>query len=206
MVETVWQGGVRGLAVYGGVFTPQGGAWLNPIYVTPASAGAPSINVDGGFSMRMSPYETAQVVMYDGTAGSMYTSLLGGISFYYYDQNGTLVPSNVNNRLPFVNTITTLARTGPATVEVVQPMNAGMPKLLGANSVFVPNPSLATFAGSDEVLDYARLPAGDVLLGHMVGGIWAVAPQSSEFNPTYASNVVYEVWMHRPSAATPAAR
>ena len=204
VVET-WQGGVQGLTVYGGVFTPQGGAWLNPVYINPGISGPPSISVDQGFAMRMSPYETSQVLMYDGGAGTMYTSLLGGISFYYYDQGGNLVPSNVNNWMPFVNTITTLSRTLGVTTEVVQPANAGMPRLLGANSVFVPNPSLTMYGASDEVLAYTELPAGDVLLGHMVGGIWAVAPQSGELNPTYANNVVYEVWMHRPSAASSAA-
>jgi hypothetical protein len=199
VVETVWPGGVNGLAVYGGVFTPEGGAWMNPLYVTPQGTGAPRIQVDTGFTMRTSPYECAQVLMYDPASGTMYTSLLGGISLYYYDAAGRLVPSTpADNWLPWVNTITTLARRSDGTTEeVVQPPAQGLPGLLGANSVFLPAPGLARVAGSEEVIDYAQLPAGRVLLGHMYGGIRATASQSSEMNPTFASSTIYEVWLER---------
>ena len=36
-----------------------------------------------------------------------------------------------------------------------------------------------------------------VLLGRIYGGILATAPQSSEFNPTYASATIYEVYLER---------
>ena len=53
-------------------------------------------------------------------------------------------------------------------------------------------------AGTHEVIDYSRLPAGDsVRVGWMYGGIFATADQSSEFDPTFASDRIYEVWLHR---------
>ena len=49
------------------------------------------------------------------------------------------------------------------------------------------------------------MPAGDsVLVGWMYGGIWATADQASEFNPTFANQKVYEVWMNRTPATVSA--
>lgn len=201
VVETVWGDGTPGIAVYGGVFTPQGGAWLNPLYVAAPPAGSDSarITLDSQFAMRMSPYECAQVLLYDPGSRTMYTTLLGGITNWYYNQAGQLVPSTIDNWLPWTAAITTLARTPDgATTEVVQPATQQLPQRMGGNAVFLPAPGLATWAGAPEVLDYSRLPAGDsVLVGWMYGGIWSTADQASEFNPTFANAKVYEVWMNR---------
>lgn len=199
VVETVWGSGTPGIAVYGGVFTPTGGAWLNPMYIASSGGGPASITLDQQFSMRMSPYECAQVLMYDPSSRTMYTTLLGGISGWYYDAQGQLVPGSIDNWLPWTAAITTLARApNGATTEVVQPASQQMPQRMGGNAVFVPAPGLAMVAGTSEVLDYSRLPAGgSVLVGWMYGGIWATADQASEFNPTFANSKVYEVWMNR---------
>jgi hypothetical protein len=198
VVETVWADGTPGIAVYGGVFTPTGGAWLNPMYIAAGGGGA-SITLDSQFSMRMSPYECAQVLMFDPSSRTMYTTLLGGITYWYYDASGQLVQSSIANWLPWTAAITTLARaSNGSTTEVIQPATQQMPQRMGGNAVFVRNPALATAAGTSEVLDYSRLPAGgSVLVGWMYGGIWATADQASEFNPTFANSKVYEVWMNR---------
>ncbi|HEU4562447.1 MAG TPA: hypothetical protein VFS20_31745 [Longimicrobium sp.] len=201
VVETVWGDGTAGIAVYGGVFTPTGGAWLNPMYVAaPAGGGPASITLDQQFKMRMSPYECAQVLMYEPASRTMYTTLLGGITDWYYNASGQLVPSSIEtNWLPWTAAITTLARAANgATTEVVQPATLQMPQRMGGNAIFVPAPSLATYGGTHEVLDYGKLPALDsVLVGWMYGGIVATADQASEMNPTFANAKVYEVWMNR---------
>lgn len=205
VVETVYADGNPGIAVYGGVFTPQGGAWLNPMYIA-SGGGSASITLDSQFAMRMSPYECAQVLMYDPGSRTMYTTLLGGITYWYYNQAGQLVQSSIDNWLPWTAAITTLARApNGSTREVVQPATMQMPQRMGGNAVFVPAPGLSTWAGTHEVLDYSRLPAGDsVLVGWMYGGIWATADQASEFNPTFANAKVYEVWMNRTPGAVSA--
>ncbi|HET7228920.1 MAG TPA: hypothetical protein VFJ16_02925 [Longimicrobium sp.] len=203
VVPTVQPGGVQGLAVYGGVFTPTSGAWVNPMYMTlPAGGGTPVFTVDSAFSMKTSQYECAHVTMYDPGTGTMYTTLLGGISGWYYDANGTLVPGGLNNSLPWTGTITTLARSANGTTqEVVQPASQGLPGRRGANAVFVPDEARTMVAGTHEVIDYSQLPAGDsVRVGWMYGGIFATADQSSEFDPTFASDKIYEVWLRRPPA------
>ncbi|HEX6912779.1 MAG TPA: hypothetical protein VF142_20395, partial [Longimicrobium sp.] len=138
VVETVYADGNPGIAVYGGVFTPNGGAWLNPMYIA-SGAGSASITLDPQFAMRMSPYECAQVLMYDPGSRTMYTTLLGGITFWYYDPAGRLVQSSVDNWMPWTAAITTLARApNGATREVVQPATMQMPQRMGGNAVFVP--------------------------------------------------------------------
>lgn len=200
VVETVQLGGGHGLAIYGGVFTPTSGAWLNPMYMTlPAGGGTPTFVVDNAFSMKMSQYECAHVVMHDPGTGAMYTTLLGGISGWYYDAGGALVQGGLNNSLPWTGTITTLARYADgSTREVVQPAGQGLPGRRGANAVFVSAPGIPMVAGTHAVIDYRGLAAGDsVMVGWMYGGIFATADQSSELDPTFASDKIYEVWMHR---------
>lgn len=199
VVETVEPGGGHGLAIYGGVFTPTSGAWVNPMYVTvPAGGGPPSFTVDSAFSMKMSPYECAHVVMYDSATRTMYTTLLGGISGWYYDSSGVLVPGGITNNMPWTGTITTLSRAADgSTRETVQPASQGLPGRRGGNAAFVAD-SVAMVAGTHDVIDYSRLPPGDsVRVGWMYGGIFAAADQASEMNPTWASDKIYEVWLHR---------
>jgi hypothetical protein len=201
VVPTVHPGGEHGLAIYGGVFTPNSGAWVNPMYMTVADGGTPAFAVDT-FSMKMSLYESAHVVMYDPGAQTMYTTLLGGISAWYYNDRGTLVPGGIDNHMPWTGTITTLARDSRGvTREIVQPADQGLPGRRGANAAFVPSEALL-MDGSHDVIDFSRIPAGDsVMVGWMYGGIYAVADQSSEFNPTEASDKIYEVWLSRPALA-----
>ncbi|MDB4947918.1 MAG: hypothetical protein JWM27_567 [Gemmatimonadetes bacterium] len=195
VVEAIRSNGV-GLTVYGGVFTAQDGAWVKPVFVDTTAAG-PELTVDGELTQKMNQYECAQVVMYI-SAGSMYTSLLGGVSLYSYDASGRLVPGTVDNRMPFVNTVTTIVRRRDgATAEFPQADADSLPARIGANAVFIPAPGIPIVAGTHEVIRFSALPAGPVMLGWMYGGIRATAAQASEFNPTFASSTIYEVWMER---------
>ncbi|MBV9880853.1 MAG: hypothetical protein JO180_10185 [Gemmatirosa sp.] len=198
VAETVWPNGRVGLAVYGGVFTPQGGSWVHPLYVDDGTT-APRVRLDTTFSQRMSAYDCARAAFYDPTARTMYTSLLGGISLYYYDASGALVPSSVDNFMPFISAITTIVRRPDGrTVETPQPATASLPKLIGANAEFIPLARLGRMLGTRDVIDMRRLPSGPrVLVGQMYGGIIATAPQSSEFNPTFADSTIYDVYLVR---------
>jgi hypothetical protein len=198
VADAIRADGSKGISVYGGVFTPNGSAWRNPIYIDQDSMGMTKITIDSSFQQKMSLYECAKLLLFDPASKTMYTTLFGGISYYYYDKQGQLEESNLDNPLPFINTITTLARSSNgSTMEWPQPPSAALPQLMGANAVFVPDPGLAKYGGSREVIDYSKLPQGRVLVGRIYGGIWATAPQSSEFNPTFASSTIYEVYLER---------
>lgn len=186
------------ITVYGGVFTSSGGGWVNPIYVNATSPSQADIIIDEDYQQKFCQYECASVLLYDKENSTMYTSLMGGISDYSYNKAGEMEPSNFQNNLPFVNTITSIIHFGDgSSIEYPQAPSAALPKLIGAEAEFIPNPALAKVNG--EVIDFNQLPNRNtpILLGWMYGGIWATAPQSSDFDPTYAINEVYEVYFHR---------
>lgn len=191
VAEAVLEDGAAGLTIFGGVFTKHGGAYANPISI--GNSGNLYILHDE-FSQKFNLYECANIPMYDATTQMMYTVLLGGISDYYYDKNGTLMPGNPLNALPFSNHVTTVvSKNGGAMVEYPQQTPA-LPAFIGSDAEFVPDASLALYQNSEGIIDFSKLPTtGSVTLGVMYGGILATAQQSSEFNPTYASNKIYKV-------------
>ena len=120
---------------------------------------------------------------------------------YYYDDKGKLVPSNIDNFMPFINSITTLARFGTGqTVEWPQPPSIALPELMGANAVFIPAPGIPLIPGTHEVINYDRLPLGRSMIGFLYGGIHAMGAQVSFINPSYASNTIYGVFVMKPVA------
>ncbi len=198
VVDAIRADGSKGITVYGGVFTPSGSAWRNPIYIDQNAMGNTNITIDTSFQQKMSLYECAKLLLFDPSSKNMYTTLFGGISYYYYNKQGQLEESNLDNPLPFINSITTLARlSNGSTMEWPQSPSMSLPQLMGANAVFVPDHSLAKYGGSSEVIDFSKLPTGKALVGRIYGGIWATAQQSSEFNPTFASSTIYEVYLER---------
>lgn len=185
-----------GIGVYGGVFTKNGGAFPNPIYIHQSGSNT-SFTLDNGFQQQLNLYECGHVPMFDPTNNVMYTILLGGITDAYY-KNGELMPGNPLNALPFSKHITTVVRlSNGMTLEFPQ-QSPALPTFIGADAEFIINSDLAKYSGSDGIIDFSKLPStGDVLLGAMYGGIVATAQQSSEFNPTYASNKIYQVYLVR---------
>jgi hypothetical protein len=123
----------------------------------------------------------------------MFHTLLGGISFYFYE-NGVLKPSTIDNWLPFTSSITTVVQDEAGMQEFPQLESQSLPKLLGADAAFIPNPDLLFVNDAKTIIDLNGLDrGGNVLVGWIFGGIEATAAQSDEFNPTYANKVLYEV-------------
>jgi hypothetical protein len=198
VTEAITPSGNPGLNVWGGVFTADDRGWSHPIYIEPQGSAAPALTVDAAFQQKTNYYECANLLMYDAATGSMYTTLFGGISNYYYNQAGELVPGGTTNSLPFTNIISTLGRASNGTREYVQPMNQGLPALIGANAELVLAPGLPLVQGSHAIVDYAKLTGNRVLVGYLVGGIRATAWQASGTNPTYPLEKLYEVYVVRP--------
>ncbi len=195
--ESVMSDGSMGLTIFGGVFTKHGGAFANPINIM-QSGTTTSFTLDKGFSQKFNLYECGFIPMYDASTKAMYSVLLGGISDYYYDRNGVLLSGNPLNALPFSNHVTTIVRSSSGTLIEYPQQTPALPAYIGSDAEFILNPALAMYSGSEEIIDFSKLPAsGKILLGAMYGGILATAQQSSEFNPTYASNKIYQVYLTR---------
>jgi hypothetical protein len=199
VAQTIMDDGSAGISVYGGVFTVKGGSgYQNPVYISQDNEGNTAFALDMGFAQKLNLYECATVVMYDSTTQNLYTSLIGGITYYYYDKFGILQESNLLNFLPFSNNVTTIVRSGSASsrtsVEYPQQTPA-LPGYIGSDAEFIPAGNLPKYNHMEKVLDYAQLPAGKTLIGWMYGGILSTANQSNGFNPTYANNRIYEVYI-----------
>lgn len=200
VLETVMADGSTGITVYGGVFTPKNdNAYVNPIYIS-QKGDTPAFALDTVFAQKFCLYAAPTVAMYDNNEKAMYTTVLGGISQYFYDSAGNLV--NSNGSMPFTNNVTTIARGADnGSVEYPQqtPVLPGATGLIGAEAVFVPDPSMPIYPGTKKVIDYSKLPAqGDVVLGLMYGGISAFTAQSGSNVPsTKANNKIYKVILSR---------
>lgn len=186
--------GHEGITVLGGVFTKNDGGWVNPVMIDGAKTS--TVAVQTNMEQKLSQYECAVVSLYDPTNKTMFHTLLGGISYYFYE-GGSLKPSSIDNWLPFTSSITTIVHGPNQLEEFPQPETASLPGLLGSEAAFIPNPELSLVDGSEIILDLSKMATGKTQVGWMYGGIEATAAQSSEFNPTSASNVLYDVWLTR---------
>ncbi|MDF1697291.1 MAG: hypothetical protein P1U56_15720 [Saprospiraceae bacterium] len=195
VVSAIRPDGSKGISVYGGVFTKDDGGWMNPIYINETKTGT-KVEIDSSFQQEFNQYECGHVLMYDPVGKNMFTTFLGGISFYYFNSEGEKTASSTNNWLPFVKVINSIARRSDgSSMEFPQAPPSQMPDYLGANAVFVPAKGVETYGGTAEIIDFSKLAAGETMVGYMYGGIQATTPQASQINPTIASAKVYEVYV-----------
>jgi hypothetical protein len=207
-----------GLAVYGGVFTPE--TQLNyskPVYLFPGSHPI----IDNRFEQKLSAYTCAKLLLYDKTAASMYTTFFGGIGRYYWDEGvgqfvenpriGTKVSPVYLDGMQWSDQISTIERNmaagGEATSEVANP--TALPGFVGTNAVFVPEPGIARAYPGTDILDFASIGNQKTFVGYIYGGIRAfphrfpytkTAPAYNAGTvPTEASALILKVYVQRAS-------
>jgi hypothetical protein len=213
--------GAERIAALGGVFVPgQMAGFVNPVLID-ASASAPgfSLNVDKAASQWLSQYEAGAVPIHSEREHATYVTLFGGISQYYW-KDGKLAHDapnfNINppvDGLPFINSVSTLKMLPSGTTQFLHEGQAFPPvgqeplcgsanspaSYLGAETVFVPNPSALDSNGYIQ-LDAFQQPT---VVGYLVGGIAALAPYPGD--QTCASASYYQVTLI-PNQATPSIR
>ena len=119
----------------------------------------------------------------------MYSTFLGGISLYAY-KNGNLEP---DLNLPFIKSVYTIRRdSSGAYSDYPQADSLSLPGYIGAEAAFIPLEDLI-MEGTDEIIDFSKIPDGGGLIGYFFGGILSEKAQSSLLYPTVASNKIYEV-------------
>lgn len=198
VVPALKTGGAQRISAYGGVFFPgRDSAFQEPIYLDGGeNPGTVTVTVDKSYQQLMSQYQCATLPLFNAPAGDMFTVLFGGISLYYFDpKTGRF---RRDDGLPFIDDITALVQHADGTsAEYLLPVS--LPRLLGTNMVFVPNPAVPHAANG--VLLLESIP-GRTLVGHLYGGIVSTSlhsgPQSQN---TAASNAVFEVWLTPGSSA-----
>ena len=168
-----------GLAVYGGVFTPETQlSYSKPIYLF--SGATPQ--VDGKFDQKMNAYACPTLAIYDKAAQAMYTTFFGGISRYSWDGSagdfrdnpkvGGKTEQTYLDGMQWSDQISTIRRVmAPGkeeTNEVVQPNL--LPGYLGTDAVFIPAPGVRR---EGSILDLDALRGTRTLVGYIFGGIQA---------------------------------
>ncbi len=199
------------IGIYGGVF--KGGGPLGfekPILFEPSNG---SFSVQDTGVQLFNGYATSVVPIWSDTDQIMSQVFFGGIGHGVYNLHDE--PSGLDNDgMPFGSDISVLthSKDGSWAEYVLMDPTPGN-QLVGANSSFVPKPSLRT-SGTfqhENVLMLDALPAdGPVLIGWIYGGIWAEMPQppkhvaQGDEVPTHATNQIFEVYVSRtPGSAIP---
>jgi hypothetical protein len=203
-----------GLAVYGGVFTPETQlSYSKPIYLMP---GKPP-TVDTSFEQKMNAYNCPRLLLYGKASQTMHTTLFGGISRHIWNAaTGTFVENpKVGDKsasiyldgMQWSDQIATISRVMTPgkenTSETVQP--SSLPAFLGADGVFIPRPEVPRARQGTSILDLDALPPGKTLVGYIYGGIRAypyqfpynksAAPYNSGAAPSKPSDMILRVFV-----------
>ncbi|MBV8906177.1 MAG: hypothetical protein JOZ22_21265 [Acidobacteriia bacterium] len=171
-----------GLAAYGGVFTPETQLnYTKPVYLFGDSKPV----VDASFEQKMNAYACARLLLYDKAAGTMYTTLFGGISRYSWDaaagqfvenaKSGTKVSPAYLDGLQWSDEISTIERTMTPGRETTREMVHAklLPAYMGTDAVFVPATDLARAYPGTDILDLESFGGNRTLVGYVYGGIRA---------------------------------
>ena len=146
------------------------------------------------YQQMMSQYECAQLSMADQAGGNMIQVFFGGISLYYLDYK--TMKLRKDEGLPFIqNASIVIHNSSGVWSEFVG--TEPLPGLMGANAMFIPNPSVTSVAASPNGVILLNKLQGKTLVGWIFGGILANTPETgnSKTPPPQASNALYEVWV-----------
>ncbi len=200
----------RGLAAYGGVFTPE--TQLNyskPVYLMPGSR--PS--VDQTFDQKMNAYQSAVLLMYSKAAQAMYTTFFGGISRFAWDASeqafqenpviGSKAEAKYMDGLQWSDQISTIQKTQSGTIEIVH--SSPLPAFLGTDAIFIPIPELERASPNTDILALDSFKDKRTFVGYIVGGIRAYpyefpylktsTPHASGSVPSEPSGMILKVYV-----------
>ena len=205
-----------GLVSYGGVFTPDTQlSYSHPILVHPGEKPV----VETTFEQKMNAYSCPQLLLYDQKNRTMFTSFLGGISRYFWDdaqeefvantREGSKTESTYLDGMQWSDQISTLTRhftphSDEELTETVQPK--GLPAFVGTSAVFIPDPAIPRATPGTDILDWNALQQKSTPIGYLFGGIRAY-PYQFPYNksggaynsgavPTKQNDLILKVYLN----------
>ncbi len=161
--------------------------WLNSIDVRENSH-----EVNNGFNQYLNQYHTAYIPIFNKEENSMSTIFFGGISQYYYDNNGNIIK---NDSVPFVKTISYIKRDSIGNLKEYALPYLQMPGYLGSASEIIPSEN--ELEDEQGIFDFEKFEKDSVFAGTLVGGISSTAPNiffTNTGTQSSASATCYEVW------------
>jgi len=176
--------GQPALELYGGVFTPLGQGYRNPILIS--GVGQTQIS---SYQQYFSQYSAPRIGMFSPSTGAMDSIFLGGLSLY--DVNFATGQLMENAELPFVDDVTAFVQQPNGAGQEYE-MPSQLPGLFGAESRFFPAAGLPQYANG--VLNLDQLLTQTTTLGYMYGGIVStVGNTTNEAVQTMASNAIFKI-------------
>jgi hypothetical protein len=141
------------------------------------------------FNQFLSNYHGPKIAIHDRENNQTHAIFFGGMSQYYYENNELIQ----DNRVPFTKGISRVTRyENNGFVEYPLPIE--MPDLQGASAEFIPNLSLPMY--SNKVVKINEIKQEEILLGHIVGGIFSQSRNpfsDNQVSNTRADNTIYSV-------------
>ena len=141
------------------------------------------------FNQYLSNYHGPKIAIHDREYNQTHSLFFGGMSQYYYENNELIQ----DDRVPFTKGISRVTRyENNGFVEYPLPIE--MPELQGASAEFIPNLSLPMY--SNKVVKINEIKNDEILLGHIVGGIFSQSRNpfsDNQISNTRADNTIYSV-------------
>ena len=192
-----------GFVALSGVFTLTGGAWTVPVSINLHGVPyEPDPTASTTFKQGMNNYVSAAFGMFSKKHRDMYTVLLGGISYGYF-QEGEF---ETDDELPFINQVTTIKIKRGVYSQYIMPnqypvilstqSNPGNQLLFGAGADFMLADNVKVFKNGVIRLD--DLPRNHPkVVGYIVGGIMSTLPNTNTQSDSAASPYIFKVMVVR---------
>lgn len=199
IIHTLYDLPMPGFVALSGVFTLDTGVWTIPVLFSysgkPSMVSASSLKA---FKQGMNNYTCATIGLFSDHDGKMYMTLLGGITYEYY-QNGVF---STDYEFPFTNNVTTVSFSGKGNykqylMDAEYPVipstgsNPGNPLLFGAGAAFIQSDKLSAY--DNGVIRLNKIKEKNTLLGYVVGGIQSTLPNTNVASDSAASPYIFRV-------------
>ena len=189
LVPQYFTNGKPGFTMFSGVFRYDADLpWLHPV-----DFDEQGYQPRPAFQQKFSHYHSAHIPLYSKRQNQMHTVFFGGIAQYFIQDSAV----QEDKEVPFVTTISQVTRLSDGTWnEQVLPVQ--MPDLLGTSAWMAVNEQLPMLQGG--IVDWDLLPAGEQLLGYIIGGIRSTAPNifwPNTGKQSTASSSVFAVYVRK---------
>lgn len=199
----------QGFAFFAGVFKPGDNpleAWNDAVYIHPNFANAESklYTLDTAYNQKnYNVYSSPYFVIYDKKTATVHSFLMGGIGDGKTDPKGNL--SGFTNTAMHIETSVDHFKSdctliGPE--NLFNKKNKNVPNFYGAEAIFFNSIEIPLYKlgkVETELIDMSKLGNGDVVVGHIFGGIESFESNPASYGPSKsrASNKIFKVTLKR---------
>ena len=194
----------QGFAFFAGVFKPGEDlqAWNDAIYIHPSFSNAEGkmFTMDTEYNQKnYNVYSCPNFVVYDEKNEKVHSFLMGGIGDGKFDPKGNLsgftnTAMHIETSVNDMKSKSTLIGSG----KLFNKKKGNVPNFYGAEAIFFNSTDVTQYFLSGvetDLLDMSKFGNGDVVVGHIFGGIEAFESNPASYGPrkSRASNKIWKV-------------